>query len=151
MRLARRPLSEIVIPSWLIGSLLLRSLSWRWGRMKCEKRIMVDGGRVAGRKRGDRFWRLKAPDALPGSIMMPYRGSRWFRRSNCEDTKRDGDRPEMGTHTGTYMQMQAHMHSHVQFPVSNTLLEISQTLTTQCSLLVDFKRGYVNLPLYMVN
>lgn len=55
MRLARRSPSEIVIPSWLIGSLWLRSLSWRWGRMKRENRIMVDGGRVAGRKQGDRF------------------------------------------------------------------------------------------------
>lgn len=50
------------------------------------------GRRKTGRlKRGDRFWRHKAPDALPESIMMPYRGSRWFRRSNWEDTKQDGD------------------------------------------------------------
>lgn len=73
------------------------------------------GWRKTGRlKRGDRFWRHKAPDALPESIMMPYRGSRWFRRSNCEDTKQDGDRPKMETHTNTYMQMQPHTHSHIQ-------------------------------------
>lgn len=49
MRLDRRSPGEIVIPSRLIGSLWLRSLSWRLGRMKRENRIMVDGGRVAGR------------------------------------------------------------------------------------------------------
>lgn len=86
------------------------------------------GWRKTGRlKRGDRFWRHKAPDALPGSIMMPYRGSRWFRRSNCEDTKQDGDRPKMETHTNTYMQMQAHTHSHIR-PLIRCLKPVTHLL-----------------------
>lgn len=59
--------------------------------------------------RGDRFCPLKVPDALPGAIMMPYRAPRWFRRSNCGDTKARW-RP---THTNTYLQTQARTHSHM--------------------------------------
>lgn len=81
--------------------------------MNRENGIMVDGGRVAGRSGEIVFWRLKAPDALPGPIMMPYRGSRWFRRSNCEDTKRDGDRPSGGSHK----HIHANAGAHIQFPV----------------------------------
>lgn len=54
---------------------------------------MVDSSK-SGRlkRRGGRlfflFWGFfKAPDALPASILMPYGGSRLFRRSNYEDKK----------------------------------------------------------------
>lgn len=118
--------------------------------MKREKRYYGGWGKSGRSKRGDRFWRLKAPDALPGSIMMPYRGSRWFRRSNCEDTKRDGDRPETETHTSTYMQMQAHTHlTHIVPGLKNALLEIS--LAIPCSVLADSNKGYQSLLLHVLN
>lgn len=78
------------------------------------------------------FWRLKAPDALPGPIMMPYRGSRWFRRSNCEETKRDGDRPSGGSHE----HIHANAVAHIQVPHFKALK--STTLPVCYTVLVDF-------------
>lgn len=42
------PQSEIEFLSWLIGSLWLRSRSWRRGRMKRENSFMVNGGALVG-------------------------------------------------------------------------------------------------------
>lgn len=58
-------------------------------------------------KRGKAFFVLgfffKVPDALPASIMMPYGGSRLFRRSNYEDKKARWRLAEMESHTSTYI------------------------------------------------
>lgn len=86
------PRAKSAFLSWLIGLLWLRSLSWRGRRMKRENGIIVVGGRLADRSREMGFsCRFKVPDALPGSIMVPYRGLRWFQRSNCEDKTQDGN------------------------------------------------------------
>lgn len=85
--------------------------------MKREKRYYGGWGKSGRSMQGDRFWRLRAPDALPGSIMMPYRGSRWFRHSNCEDTKRDGDQTQDGeSHKHVHANAGTHIHLHVQSP-----------------------------------
>lgn len=65
-------------------------------------------------KRGKAFFVLyfffKAPDALPASIMMPYGGSRLFRRSNYEDKKARWRLAEMESHTSTYIHANADDH-----------------------------------------
>lgn len=79
--------------------------------------------------RGDRFCRLKVPDALPGSIMMPHRALRWFRRSNCADTKARW-RP---ARTNTYLQTQAHTHSHMKSHIQRVPKKV---LTNTCHLVL---------------
>lgn len=129
------PQSEIEFLSWLIGSLWLRSRSWRRGRMKRENSFMVNGG-VRGGGGGveagrSLFFRpLKVPDALPVFIMMPYWELRWFRRSNCENTKARWRPREMELCTNTNLQMlvheHSHMHPHMHLVVQNSLHETSQ-------------------------
>lgn len=79
--------------------------------------------------RGDRFCRLKVPDAPPGSIMMPHRALRWFRRSNCADTKARW-RP---ARTNTYLQTQARTHSHMKSHIQRVPKKV---LTNTCHLVL---------------
>ncbi len=131
---------DLLLANWVF--VIAQSVVALWEN-ETWKRHYGGWGKSGRLKRGDRFWRLKVPDALPGSIMMLYRGSRWFRRSNYVETKRDGDRLRRGL-------TQAHTckcrRTHMQFPVLSALLEISQTPAIRRSLLVDFNRGYESLP-----